>query len=215
MTNDLQTITLIYESKVCSAHSIRQNVIRDVSLLIKESKDKQLYFYLENILTDEEIKILVNEGWGSKLATSLALIAGLVIGQIAPTSSTALTARNEIANFLNGGLSVEQSMQLINQSLSDKYAVTNLDWLKPYVKNLDSNNAAHQKLIKLIGNSLKQDPTIAKPVNTMSDQERSAAITNSSKLQQIVLNELGIKQDGNVIPLDELMNKLQQVKQGM
>jgi len=199
-------LSLIYESQL-STNQIRPQVLTDVKTLLLKENHKDLNLMLDKVLSFSECNQLLTEGWGTKVTTLLSLIAGLIIGQISPTSNSALSARNSIMSMLEGGLSSSQSWELINKMCSDKYGeTTNFNWMKYRLKNFNTQDPNHRKLIKLIGNTITQDPLITKPIKQMSDAERTSAIHNSGKLQAIVLKELGIDQDEPVMTLTDMTN---------
>lgn len=156
--------------------------------------------------------VLVEEGIGQKLAVGLGLLLGITIGQIAPTSNTAMQARNSIASFLQGGPTVQQSLANIQQIFKDKYAVTNMDWLKPYISQLNASDENHKAIIQLISNVIAKDPKIGASVTTLSDQDRSDAITASNKLRELVFAQLKVK-EGDPRSLSEIMKDLNGIHQ--
>lgn len=204
-------LSLIYESSLF-IKDIRPQVIFDSCKFIQESNDRGLNDYINYVLTEKEFNYVVKEGWGSTLTATLALMAGIIIGNILPTSNPAISARTSIVNIMEGGLSVSQSWDLINKTVQDKYVINNMDWINPYLKNFNLRDVNHQKLIKLIGNTITQDPLLVKNINQMSNQERDNAISNSNSLRTIVLNELGVKQDGDGMSLEELTKALSNVQ---
>jgi hypothetical protein len=157
---------------------------------------------------------MLGEGFGRGLGISLALIGGLVVGQLLPTSQVALNSRAKILSMVEGGISSEQGMKIIKDGLSVKYAVTNMDWFEQYLPKLDMNDENHKKLIKLIGNAILQEPNLIKPISKeMNDQERHQLIINAGKLEQIVRVTLNISDDGKPVKtLDELMQSLKEIQ---
>ena len=157
---------------------------------------------------------ILSEGFGRGLGIGLALIGGLIVGQLLPTSQVALNSRAKIISMVEGGCSVEQGMKIIRDGLSVKYAVTNMDWFQQYLPKLDMNDTNHKKLIKLIGNAILQEPNLIKPISKeMNDQERRQLIINAGKLEQIVKVTLNISDDGKPVKtLDELMQSLKEIQ---